>query len=280
MYPERITRLRRLLPTGVLFLLTLVMAAATTFVGAPTAWAANVTCTSVMSGDASGPLNIKGNVIVPTNAHCTLSFVNVTGSVQAAPGSTLLISAYTEPSTIGGNVEAIDCYSALLEGNVTVGGSLQILGCHGNGPNGFQGPDIVINGNFQCDANSSNAASCLAWLGKVAGNLQISLNYGQTAPDVSLVAVGGDLICLLNSSTPTHVHGPSWVDGNSLGQCRGFATGRLRSVTVRSRRRILRRACRPAGHGFPGAQHGDHVGSGYGCHHHLAGALHRHRLRQ
>ena len=225
MYPERNTRLRRLLPTRVLFLLTLVMAAATTFVGAPTAWAANVTCTSVMSGDASGPLTIKGNVIVPTNAHCTLSFVNVTGSVQASPGSTLLITAYTEPSTIGGNVEAIDCYSALLEGSVTVGGNLQILGCHGNGPNGFQGPGIVINGNFQCDANSSNAASCLAWLGKVSGNLQISLNHGQTAPDVSLVAVGGDLICLLNSSAPTHVHGPSWVDGNSLGQCRGFATG-------------------------------------------------------
>jgi hypothetical protein len=240
MYPERNTRLRRLLPTRVLFLLTLVMAAATTCVGVPTAWAANVTCTSVMSGDASGPLTIKGNVIVPIDAHCTLSFVNVTGNVQAAPGSTLLISAYTEPSTIGGNVEAIDCYSALLEGSVTVGGNLQILGCHGNGPNGFQGPDIVINGNFQCDANSSNAASCLAWLGKVSGNLQISLNHGQTAPDVSLVAVGGDLICLLNSSAPTHVHGPSWVDGNSLGQCRGFATG---TTSISNGPRFS--ACRP-----------------------------------
>jgi hypothetical protein len=99
MYPERNTRLRRLLPTRVLFLLTLVMAAATTCVGVPTAWAANVTCTSVMSGDASGPLTIKGNVIVPIDAHCTLSFVNVTGNVQAAPGSTLLISAYTAISS-------------------------------------------------------------------------------------------------------------------------------------------------------------------------------------
>ena len=148
MYPERSTRLRRLLPTRVLFLLTLVMAAATTFVGAPTAWAANVTCTGVMSGDASGPLNIKGNVTVPTDAHCTLSFVNVTGNVQANQGSTLLINAYTEPSTIGGNVEATKCYSALLEGNVTVGGNVQILECHGNGPNGFQGPDIVIKRQF------------------------------------------------------------------------------------------------------------------------------------
>src|SRR5580704_1776289 len=224
MYLERSTRLWCLLPTRVLFLLTLVMAAATTFVGAPTAWAADATCTSVMSGGASGPLNIKGNVIVPNGANCTLTFVNVTGNVQAGQGSTLLINGYTEPPTIGGNVQAEKCYSVLLEGNVTVRGNLQIEQCNGNGPNGFQGPDIVINGNFQCEGNSSNAASCLAWLGKVSGDVQIQLNHGQTAPDVSLVTVGGNLNCLLNSSAPTHVHGPSWVDGNSLGQCNGFAT--------------------------------------------------------
>ena len=225
MYRERTTRLRRPLPTRVLFLLTLVMAAATTFfVGAPRAWAADVTCTGVMSGGASGPLNIKGNVTVPQDANCTLSFVNVTGNVQANKGSTLLITGYTEPSTIGGNVHANNCYSALLEGSVTVGGNVQIQQCNGNGPNGFQGPDVIINGNFQCQGNSSNGASCLAWLGKVDGNVEIQQNRGPTAPDVSLVTVGGNLICQQNSSAPTHAHGPSWVDGNSLGQCEGFAT--------------------------------------------------------
>jgi feruloyl esterase len=226
MYTERSTRLRRLLPTRVVFVLTFVMAVATTFfAGAPTAWAADVTCTGVMSGGALGPLNINGNVTIPQDANCTLSFVNVTGNVQAERGSTLLITAYTEPSTIGGNVEANNCYSALLEGTVTVGGNVQIQQCNGNGPNGFQGPDIVINGNFQCQGNSSNAASCLAWLGKVHGNVQIQANDGPTAPDVSLVTVGGNLICQQNSPAPTHVHGPSWVNGNSLGQCNGFATG-------------------------------------------------------
>ena len=185
MYPVRSMRLQRLLATRVLILLNLVMVAATTFVGAPSAWAANVTCTSVMSGDASGPLNINGNVTVPNNAHCTLSFVNVTGNVQAGQGSTLLINGYTEPSTIGGNVQANNCYSALLEGNVTVGGNVEILQCNGNRSNGFQGPDILIKGNFHCEGNSSNAASCLAWLGKVDGNVQIQQNHG-TAPDVSL----------------------------------------------------------------------------------------------
>jgi hypothetical protein len=95
MYLKRSTRLQRLLPTQILFLLTLVLAAATTFVGAPTAWAANVTCTGPMSGDASGPLNINGNVTVPKDAHCTLSFVNVTGNVMAGQGSTLLVNGYT-----------------------------------------------------------------------------------------------------------------------------------------------------------------------------------------
>lgn len=224
MYRQTISRLRRLLPNRVLFL-ALVMAAATIlFAGAPTAWAADVTCTGVMSGGPSGPLNIRGNVTVPRDANCTLSFVNVTGNVQAEQGSTLLITGYTEPSMIGGNVQANNCYSALLEGTVTVAGDVQIQQCNGNGPNGFQGPDIVINGDFQCHGNSSNAASCLAWLGKVNGNVQIQDNHGPTAPDVSLVAVGGNLICQQNSSAPTHLHGPSWVDGNSLGQCSGFAT--------------------------------------------------------
>ena len=224
MYLDRITRLQGVLSTRVLFLLTLVMAVVTTFfAGAPTAWAADVSCTGAMSGDASGPLNINGNVTVPSGANCTLSFVNVTGNVQAKQGSTLLINGYTEPSTIGGNVLATNCYSALLEGNITVVGNVEIQQCSGNGSNGFQGPDIHIKGNFHCQGNSSNTTSCLAWLGKVDGNVQIQQNHG-SAPDVSLVTVGGNLLCMQNSPAPTHVHGPSWVDGNSLIQCNGFAT--------------------------------------------------------
>jgi hypothetical protein len=225
MSSARSTLLRRLLPTRMLLLLSLVTAAATTFfAGAPAAWAGDVTCTSELSGGASGPLDIHGNVFVPPGAHCTLSFVNVTGNVEAGKGSTLLITAYTEPSTIGGNVHADNCYSALLEGAVTVGGNVEIQQCSGNGPNGFRGPDIVINGNFHCQGNASNDVSCLAWLGKVFGNVEVQQNRGPTAPDVSLVTVGGNLICQQNTSAPTHLRGPSWVDGRSLGQCSGFAT--------------------------------------------------------
>jgi Tannase and feruloyl esterase len=170
-------------------------------------------------------------VKVPDNASCTLNFVNVTGNVQAGHGSTLLITAYTEPSMIGGNVQADQCKSALLQGNVTVGGNVQIQQCTGAGPNGFQGPDIVIKGNFQCQGNSSNAASCLAWLGKVQGDVQIQQNTSVTASDVSLVDIGGNLHCESNAPTPTHMHGPDWVNGQENGrgpdaehQCAGFST--------------------------------------------------------
>jgi tannase/feruloyl esterase len=184
---------------------------------------ADITCTGTVGGGTT-VTTINGNVTVPNDATCTLNFVNVRGDVLAGHGSTLLITAYTEPSTIGGNVVADHCYSALLEGNVTIGGNVLINQCNGNGPNGFQGPDIAINGNFQCQGNSSNASPCVAWLGKVGGDVQIQGNGGVRASDVSLVNVGGNLLCRQNSTATTHLHGPSWVAGISLGECASFAT--------------------------------------------------------
>jgi feruloyl esterase len=204
-----------------------VMAATTVtiFAGASSA-RADVTCTSAMSGGASGALNISGNVNVPASASCTLSFVNVTGNVTVGAGATLLITAYTEPSTVGGNVVATACASALLQGNVTVAGNVQISSCV-SGPNGFQGPDTLIQGSFSCQSNvvtQTQATPCVAWLGKVVGNVTISSNTGLLAPDVSLVTSNGTLDCESNAPTTTHVHGPSYIEGNATGQCSGFAT--------------------------------------------------------
>jgi hypothetical protein len=80
---------------------------------------------------------------------------------------------------------------------------------------------VLIRGNFECQ---SNAAPCLAWLGTVDGNVQIQSNNAQPASDVSLISVGGNLNCAGNSPAVTHSHGPSWVDGQSEGQCAGFST--------------------------------------------------------
>jgi hypothetical protein len=152
----------------------------------------------------------------------------VTGNVTTGAGSTLLISAYDEPSTIGGSVVAVGCASAFLQGNVTVAGSVQIQNCSGTSQNGFQGPDILINGNFICQTNtisaSSQAAPCVGWLGKVVGSVSIASNSGVTSSDASLLTVGGSLACSSNAPGMTHAHGPSWVDGAAQGQCSAFAT--------------------------------------------------------
>jgi hypothetical protein len=77
---------------------------------------------------------------------CILSFVNVQGNVRVGRGARFAVLAYVEQSEIGGNIEANNCKSVLLAGNVTVGGNL------------------IIHGSFDC---RSNAGPCLAWLGKV-----------------------------------------------------------------------------------------------------------------
>ena len=210
------------------FVLAFVMAVATSLLGGAPSARADVSCSGTVGGAAT-VTNVNGNVTVPAGASCTLNFVNVTGNVTTGAGSSLLITAYTEPSTIGGNVVAVGCVSAFLQGNVTVGGNVQIQNCSGTGtgPNGFQGPDVLIGGNFTCQSNLvllSQATPCVAWLGKVIGSVTIASNSGLTPSDVSLVAIGGNLICQSNTPGMTLVHGPSWVDGTAQGQCTGFAT--------------------------------------------------------
>ena len=191
------------------------------FGGASVSHAQNVNCAGTVGGGAT-LTTINGNVTVANGASCTLQFVNVTGNVTVQPGGSLLIMAYLEPSTIGGNVQANNCVSTLLEGNVTVNGNLQITNCTGTAASGFQGPGIVIGINFQCQ---NNAGPCEAWLGQIAGNAQIQNNRSVTASDVSLDTVEGNLQCQNNAAAPTHSHGYNWVSGNAQGQCgAGFTT--------------------------------------------------------
>jgi hypothetical protein len=190
------------------------------FIAQPQARASDMSCSGLIGGGRT-VTNINGNVTVPAGASCTLSFVNITGNVGVGQNATLVVSAYTEPSEIAGNIVANNCQSVLLQGNVTVGGNLNISACNGTASNGFQGPDVLIQGNFVCQ---TNAGPCSAWLGTVDGNVQIQSNNAKAASDVSLVSVGGNLNCQGNSPAVTHSHGPSWVDGQSQGQCAGFST--------------------------------------------------------
>jgi Tannase and feruloyl esterase len=212
--------LMMLMTNRFLFVLTIFLSAVIQCLVAQPQARADISCSGLIGG-ARTVTNIDGNVTVPAGTSCTLSFVNITGSVGVGQNATLVVSAYTEPSEVGGNIEANNCNSVLLQGNVTVGGNLNINSCSGTTSNGFQGPDVLIQGNFEC---LSNAGPCLAWLGTVDGNVQIQSNNAKAASDVSLVSVGGNLNCAGNSPAVTHSHGPSWVDGRSQGQCAGFST--------------------------------------------------------
>jgi hypothetical protein len=189
----------------------------------------DIGCTGTVGGGAT-VTTVEGNVIVRGHSTCTLAFVDIKGDVEVEQGGSLLIEAYDEPSTIGGDVRADHCGSVLLEGNVQVAGDLQIEQCNGTATNGFTGPGIVINGNFTC---RDNAGACEAWLGQIAGDAQIANNRSSSAvSDVSLNAIGGNLQCDQNSGASrhdresdrfsgavTHEHGPNWVTGRAQGQC-------------------------------------------------------------
>lgn len=190
----------------------LIIAIAMLVGGASAVQAANTNCTGALNG------SITGNIVVPNGASCTLSDATVTGNVQVQQNASLTVDATQQPTTIGGNVEAINCASALLEGGVTVGGNVQIQGCAAQ--SGFVGPGVKVGGNFQC---SSNAGGCEARLGDVHGNAQIQAN---SSSDISLVSVSGNLQCQGNTPAPTHSFGPDFVTGNLQGQCAsnlGFA---------------------------------------------------------
>src|SRR6185437_10681115 len=133
---------------------------------------ASTNCAGSLTG------TISGNVVVPSGASCTLSDITVTDSVQVQQNASLTIDATQQPATIGGNVQATNCALVLLEGGVTVNGSVQIVQCAQQ--SGFVGPGIGIGGDFQC---INNAGGCEADLGDVHGSVQVQ---GNGTSDISL----------------------------------------------------------------------------------------------
>jgi feruloyl esterase len=173
--------------------------------------------------DGSLTGKIAGNVVVPAGRSCTLFQADVEGNIHVLRDATLLVDGREEWSNIGGNVEAEDCSSALLEGSVTVGGNFSLTRC--SRQSGFAGPGIQIRGNFECQHNQ---AACLATLGMVAGNVEIEHNRSATASDVSLNVIGGNLNCQSNVPAPVHTEGGGWVKGELQGECAanlGFESG-------------------------------------------------------
>ena len=99
---------------------------------------ASVARATTCSGTLTGA--VPDSVVVPAGATCVIQGAAIAGGIDVGHGGTLVVSGYLEPSTVGGDVEASRCASALLKGNVTVGGSLKISSCTGAGPERLPGP--------------------------------------------------------------------------------------------------------------------------------------------
>jgi len=184
-------------------------------VGTSIAHASDAVCIGSFSG------TITGNLYVGSASPCTVSQANIGGSVQLKPGARIIIDGRQYPTFIGGSVFAQSCGSASLQGAVTVHGNVVIQRCASD--SGFTGPGVVIDGDFRC---TDNAGACIAVLGEVGGNMQVTNNQSTVASNISQTSIGGSLLCQLNAPAPTHTYGPNRVTGSLQDQCAatlGFA---------------------------------------------------------
>ena len=102
---------------------------------------------------------MKGNIVVPKNASCTLDAVSITGDVLVRENASLTVQAYAEPSTIGGNIQPKMCLRAARryrDGER----KLQIQGCACE--KRLRRPGHRIGGNFVCQ---TMLGACEASLG-------------------------------------------------------------------------------------------------------------------
>src|SRR5437867_3808496 len=189
--------------------LALIAGVATLCAGTSAAEAA--TCNGTLTGD------IAGDVVVQKDASCTLSQVNVSGSVLVATGAGLTVDGRQYPSVIRGDIEAQHCAFALLKGAVTISGAFHVQHCARD--SGFIGPGVTIGGDFHCH---DNAGACFANFGDVNGDVHVHNNNSSTAANISQLAIAGNLDCYKNSPAPTHIYGPDRVAGTASGQCVTF----------------------------------------------------------
>jgi hypothetical protein len=174
----------------------------------PAARAQDATCSGSLSNTT-----VKGNVVVPAGATCTLTDVKVAGNVTTGTGATLDVNG----GKVGGNIQANGCNQVLLQNDASgtapsVGGNVQISMCTGFSGYGTPHSQSVthIGGNFQC---YDNAQACLAENGKVGGSLQV---YGNS-PSQGTVIVGNTVGLSVQVYANTTGLGGLLVEANMVG---------------------------------------------------------------
>jgi hypothetical protein len=127
--------------------------------------------------------NIDGDIVVPTNASCTLRGTKVDGNVRVARGATLTASGIE----VNGSVQAEGHRRVAISANSMINGSIQL--------------------------NQGGSASILN--SRVNADVQLFTNRGSQI--VRGNTIGGNLQCKSNSPAPTG--GANRVAGNKEDQC-------------------------------------------------------------
>ena len=174
------------------------------------------------------------NIIVPSNAACTLGGIQVTGNVTVGSGATLIDKAFVAGSiaatgansiqikggfvgkniALSGTTAAVTIASSTITGNITIAlttGGMISIDDNGVGGNVFLNTNSV--GLISIDGNSVNG--------------YVFLNANTTtgpAPNDVLTnnTIGGNLRCTGNRPAPVEGTPKNTVGGSATGQCAGF----------------------------------------------------------
>jgi hypothetical protein len=183
-----------------------------------------------------------GNIVVPEDATCTLSFVIVNGNINAQSGSFLILRGVTvngNLSSHGGAVTALKDFGSVIHGSVDIdSNTVTVFICS---TNFIFGNVTISNTNpgqlvFGCELNgtifsnsvffgsvsiTNNDASSMQVVGNsVDKNMTITNNKGSGAKVVTFNGVGGNLECFGNQTPFTIGTGPSANAALKLiGQC-------------------------------------------------------------
>jgi len=198
--------------------ITRVLAVAALLVGVTAAPAAadDRVCTG-----AIGAETIDDNVIVPTDADCTLDGTTVGGNVLVGPRAQLTVTG----ASIEGNIQDDNNDAGAVSVTGTqIGGSIQL----------FDGDRATVRSSF-IDGDlqyESNSGPLVADDNDISGNLQANQNTGGVT--ITDNVIDGNLQCESNDPAPTG--GGNTVHGDAEGQCADLtpAAGGFTDVQVGS----------------------------------------------
>ena len=143
------------------------------------------------------------NLLVPSNASCSLDSTRVLGSVKIENNATLV----AQKIVVIGNIQADNSQQINILDNSRIGGSVQLKQGGGSVIS-----DSIIDGDIQFE---SNASPFKALRNQVGGSVQVFQNTASI--EIQQNKIKGNLQCKENTPAPTG--GGNVVGGNKEDQC-------------------------------------------------------------